>query len=108
MDLKLDTKRSKDTLQHYLCNMKTILEKAITELKYTKYATNVLVEGPKDGSKFENGLKAKESLIRSQTLIYHLHDFVKQEFQDYGVQGDRIFPPLGQNKPERKVDIYKF
>lgn len=106
MDLKLDTKRSKDTLQYYLCNMKTILEKAITELKYTKYATEDLVEGPKDGGKFENGLKAKESLIRSQTLIYHLHDFVKQEFQNYGVPGDRIFPPLDQNKPERKVAGY--
>ena len=69
MELELDIERSKKTLQAYLCKMKFILEKAITELKYTKYATDVLVEGPKDGSKFENGLRAKESLIRSQTLI---------------------------------------
>lgn len=106
MELELDIERSKKTLQKYLCEMKTTLEKAITELKYTKYASDKLVDGTKDGGKFENGLKAKESLIRSQTLIYHLHDFVKQEFQDYGVPKDRIFPPLNKNKPEKKVAGY--
>lgn len=85
--------------------MKIILEKAIRELEYTKYASDEIVTATKSGKKFENGLAAKESLIRSQNLIYHLHDFVKQEFQDYGVSSDRIFPPLNKNAPEKRLRV---
>ncbi len=106
VDLKLNTERSEESLGKYLCNMKIILEKAIRELEYTKYASDEIVTATKSGKKFENGLAAKESLIRSQNLIYHLHDFVKQEFQDYGVSSDRIFPPLNKNAPEKKVAGY--
>ncbi|PIC94832.1 restriction endonuclease [Sporosarcina sp. P26b] len=57
---------------------------------------------------FTNGLEAKTSLIRSSTLINHLHEFVKYEFIKSKVDPSIIFPPLHQSKPELKITgLYK-
>lgn len=53
-----------------------------------------------NGQEYENGNKAKEALIRSQRLICYIHEFVKNEFVKNGIKQDKIYPPLGQNKPE--------
>lgn len=51
-------------------------------------------------TKFKNGLEAKTSLIRSQRLIYELHEFIKDEFIFYGISPSLIFPPKDHSKPE--------
>ncbi|WP_072533801.1 hypothetical protein [Lactiplantibacillus plantarum] len=81
-------------LQTHVDNMKSMLEHAITFQE---------VEGRKEdrkGRPFLNGLEAKRSLIRSQHLIYELHEFVKEEFLFYGINPVNIYPPLCKSKPE--------
>lgn len=57
---------------------------------------------------FADGLEAKTSLIRSSTLINHLHEYVKHEFIRNGVKPSTIFPPLHHSKPELKITgMYK-
>ena len=51
----------------------------------------------------EGGEKGKESVIRSSALINLIHDAVKNEFIERGVQPENIFPPLGQRTPELKL-----
>jgi len=53
-----------------------------------------------NGKSYENGNSAKQALIRSKRLISYIHDYIKQEFIINGINQDKIFPPLGQNKPE--------
>ena len=50
-----------------------------------------------------NGMIGKSSLIRSSELIELIHDAVKQEFIDYGVDPLKICPRLGQTSPEIKL-----
>ena len=50
-----------------------------------------------------SGMKGKISLIRSSELIELIHDAVKQEFIDYGVNPLNICPRLGQTSPEIKL-----
>lgn len=49
------------------------------------------------------GAKGKESIIRSSELINLIHDAVKYEFIEAGVDPYNIFPPLYQKKPELKL-----
>lgn len=69
---------------------KTSLESAITT------ATN----GDKT---FANGQLAKESLIRSSRLINLIHEAIKLELIDEGIDSERIFPPLNSMSPELKI-----
>lgn len=55
------------------------------------------------GKLYDNGQKAKEALIRSQKLINYVHEFVKKDLVENGVNKDLIYPPLGQTKPELKL-----
>lgn len=64
---------------------------------------------------YENGNQAKIALIRSQKLINYLHEFIKSEFIRHKVNPKKIFPHLGETKPEinlqgflksKKQDIY--
>ena len=50
-----------------------------------------------------NGIKGKESLIRSRTFISHIHDAVKEDLIENGVNPFRIQPPLNDTKPEMKI-----
>lgn len=82
--------------------IKRDLELAITERKVNGKTTN------KDGEPFANGLKAKESLIRSSTLINHVHEYIKHELIRGGINPATIFPPLNHSKPELKITgMYK-
>lgn len=49
------------------------------------------------------GAKGKESIIRSSGLINLIHDAVKYEFIQAGVQGNNIYPHFGDTKPELKM-----
>lgn len=51
----------------------------------------------------EGGAKGKESMIRSSALINLIHDAVKHELIDGGVDPKCIFPPYMQTKPELKL-----
>lgn len=69
------------SLQSTLNNMKKMLEDSISN----------------------NGLKGKESLIRSQVLINQLHEAVKQDLVAHGISASRIYPPVNNTKPELKI-----
>lgn len=91
---EFNSTESKARLQAHVNNMKKMIEHAI---KFQE------VEGRKEdrkGRPFANGLEAKRSLIRSQHLIYELHEFVKEEFLFYEINPSNIYPPLGKAKPE--------
>jgi len=46
------------------------------------------------------GRDEQHSLIRSQKLINVLHEFIKKELVENGINKDKIFPPIGDTKPE--------
>lgn len=57
---------------------------------------------------FENaiiteGASGKQSIIRSSELINLIHDAVKFELVNAGVNPANIYPPLGERKPEMKM-----
>lgn len=85
---------SKLRLQSHVNNMKQMVEHAISFQEVEGRTTD------RKGRPFSNGLEAKKSLIRSQHLIYELHEFVKEELLFYGINPDNIYPPLHQAKPE--------
>lgn len=85
---------SKRDLQSHINTMKFMMEQAIEKRE---------VEGrtrDRKGIPFANGLEAKRSLIRSQHLIFELHEFVKEELKFYGINPSNIYPPLGESSPE--------
>lgn len=49
------------------------------------------------------GAKGKESMIRSSGLINLIHDAVKYEFMQAGVNHNNIYPHFGNTKPELKM-----
>lgn len=51
----------------------------------------------------DGGTKGKESAIRSSALINLIHDAVKYELIQKGVNPNNIFPHLGNTKPEIKM-----
>lgn len=51
----------------------------------------------------EGGAKGKESAIRSSSLINLIHDAVKYELIQAGVNPNNIYPQLGETKPEMKI-----
>lgn len=63
-------------------------------LQFKTMIENAIVEG---------GAKKKESVIRSSVLINLIHDAVKQDFIDRGVNPQNIYPHLGNTKPELKL-----
>lgn len=51
----------------------------------------------------ENGVKGKESIIRSSELINLIHDAVKFELIEQGINPNKIFPPFNKRNPEIKL-----
>ncbi len=51
----------------------------------------------------ERGQKGKTSAIRSSTLINLIHDAVKKQLIDCGVNPNNVFPKLYETKPEIKM-----
>lgn len=64
---------------------------------------NCIITGENDGVQKGDGLKAKESYIRSSKLINHIHELVKEGLVLHEVNRALIFPPLRATKPEIKV-----
>lgn len=52
---------------------------------------------------FNGGLKGKESIIRSSTLINLIHDAVKYELIQNGIDPSQIYPHFGESRPEMKI-----
>ena len=48
------------------------------------------------------GVKGKESIIRSSALINLIHDAVKYELIQNGIDPSQIYPHLGETKPENR------
>lgn len=49
------------------------------------------------------GVKGKESMIRSSQLINLIHDAVKHELIQRGVNPNQVYPRFGETKPEIKL-----
>lgn len=52
---------------------------------------------------FQGGAQGKESIIRSSALINLIHDSVKYELIESGVNRNNVFPRFGESKPEIKL-----
>lgn len=63
----------------------------------------LIFKGMIEHSILVGGAKGKESMIRSSQLINLIHDAVKHELWEQGVDPDLIYPHLGQTKPEIKL-----
>lgn len=90
-------------LQQRVNNIQELMNSAIQNASYTDPYTNILITSNTSGVEFKDGLVAKTSLIRSQKLIYELHEFVKDEFINYGINSELIFPPKNQSTPEINI-----
>jgi hypothetical protein len=51
----------------------------------------------------ENGVKGKESVIRASGLINLIHDAVKYELIEQGIDAKKIYPRFQETKPEIKL-----
>ena len=56
-----------------------------------------------DRAIIENGADGKQSMIRSSVLINLIHDAVKYELIEQGVNPSNIYPHLNETKPEIKL-----
>jgi len=81
-------------LQQSLNEFQSELFKAITSKTY-------------NGAFYANGQKAKEAAIRSQTLIFKLHESVKKSFsatlKRVSNKTWQVFPPIDTTNPELKI-----
>lgn len=77
------------------------VEKALIQIK--KELEMTISTATFKGERKENGLKAKEALIRSSTLIDYIHEAVKHQLLHHGVKKEYLFPPLGVKRPELKL-----
>lgn len=90
-------------LQDRVNNVQKLMNSAIKDASYLDPYTGELIDSNANGVKFTDGLVAKTSLIRSQKLIYELHEFVKDEFIFYGIDPKLIFPPKNKSTPEINI-----
>jgi len=79
-----------NNIQQILINIKTEFDSAITTARF-------------NNRDYDNGNRAKEALIRSQRIINHIHEFIKNEFILCGVPGSTIYPPVGRTSPEVRI-----
>lgn len=84
---------------------KNLLQNSINKFQSELFAS--IRTATYNGTNYQNGQKAKEALIRSQTLIFNVHESVKKSFHtklksetnfDWSVH-----PPLDQTTPELKI-----
>lgn len=84
---------------------KIVLQKSIN--KFKKKLFDTITSAAYNGKIYDDGQKAKEALIRSQSLIFYIHESVKHSF--YKVLklkiklNWKVFPPLNKKKPEMKI-----
>lgn len=77
-------------VEEALCQIKREIEQSITTATF-------------NGEIKENGLEAKKALICSSGLINYIHEYIKEELIQHGVNQKYVFPPIGKTKPELKV-----
>ncbi len=84
---------------------KTLLQRSIN--KFQTELFNAIQTKTYNGASYPNGQKAKEALIRSQTLIFNIHEAVKQSFYKTLSANTKfqwtVHPPLNQTTPELKI-----
>ncbi len=56
-----------------------------------------------ESSIINNGAKGKEAMIRSSRPILNIHEAIKVELVEAGINEDLIFPPLNRRSPELKL-----
>ena len=56
-----------------------------------------------DGAIRKGGNKEKTAIIRSSKPILNIHEAVKVQLLQNGVNKDLIYPPLGERSPELKL-----
>lgn len=100
---EFDYKSSLARLQNRVNSIQHLMNSAIKNSQYEDPYTREIIDSNSKGNKFENGLVAKTSLIRSQKLIYELHEFVKDEFIFYGIDQKLIYPPKNKSTPEINI-----
>lgn len=83
---------------------------AIATSNFTHALRQAITTASYQGKNYDNGVKAKEGLIRSQRLIQYFHDGLKQMLYDeisnhtnLSTLSWQIYPPLGQTNPELKI-----
>ncbi|NCD01130.1 restriction endonuclease [bacterium] len=64
---------------------------------------NAITSASFNGGSYANGNKAKEALIRSQKIINYIHEYIKNDFINNGVDSSKIYPPLNSSNPELKI-----
>ncbi len=77
-------------IKQVLKNVKSELEKAITTAEF-------------NGEPYSDGNTAKQALFRSQRLINYIHELIKSELIDCGVNPNKLCPHLNSTKPEIKI-----
>lgn len=100
---EFDYNSSLSRLQDRVNNIQALMNSAIENTYYIDPYTGLIIDSNGKGKKFANGSVAKTSLIRSQKLIYELHEFVKDEFIFYGIDPKLIFPPKNKSTPEINI-----
>ena len=85
---------------------KLLLQDSIEKFKLDLFSS--IKRASYNGKTYTNGRKAKEALIRSQSLINYIHEAVKASFftklnEDTGFSWT-VHPPMNKTKPE--LDIY--
>jgi hypothetical protein len=94
-DLKAKMEEIKQDIEHAVINQSFINAKGIVQTHNSK------------GKKFQNGLEAREALIRSSKLILKIHEAVKcgldEELQVKKITGYEIHPNIGKSGPEKDV-----
>lgn len=55
------------------------------------------------GVQKKHGLEAKKSLICSSQLINHIHEYIKIQLVQNGINAECVYPPLGHTKPELQL-----
>lgn len=84
---------------------KNLLQNSINKFQTDLFAS--IQTASYNGTTYQNGQKAKEALIRSQSLIFNVHESVKKSFYKK-LQSDTSFvwtvhPPINQTAPELKI-----
>jgi hypothetical protein len=82
-----------------------LLQKAVATFQTEIF--NSITTATYGGTTYENGQKAKEALIRSQSLIMNIHECVKISFsntlRNETKENWDVYPPIGRNNPELKI-----
>jgi hypothetical protein len=86
------------------------MDQKLLELAITKFQSELFLAiktRSYRGTKYPDGQKAKEALIRSQSLIQNVHEAVKvsmlKTLQRQSSFNWEVFPPLNATKPELKI-----